>query len=130
MHLSSNGCVAIRFKMLTYCVYAPLLNRIDALPLNANYLFELASEKSFHIFRILSTQILQNPNFKFTILRGRISLIQSGGRPTGSAGKLFPNEHFRINCYGGSLVTLPVMDAVAYQSSDIGRQVFTKFIGS
>jgi hypothetical protein len=29
MHLTSNGCVAIRFKMLTYCVYAPLLNLID-----------------------------------------------------------------------------------------------------
>jgi hypothetical protein len=26
-----NSCVAIRFKMLTYSVYAPLLNRIDAL---------------------------------------------------------------------------------------------------
>jgi len=34
MHLTPNGCVAIQFKMLTYCVYAPLLNRIDALPLN------------------------------------------------------------------------------------------------
>jgi len=39
MHLTSNGRVAIRFKMLTYCVYAPLLNRIDALPLNVIYYF-------------------------------------------------------------------------------------------
>ena len=31
-YLMSDGCVAIRFKMLTYFVYAPLLNRIDALP--------------------------------------------------------------------------------------------------
>ena len=27
----SDSCVAIRFKMLTYFVYAALLNRIDAL---------------------------------------------------------------------------------------------------
>jgi hypothetical protein len=39
MHLSLNGCVAIRFKMLTYCVYALRLNRIDALPLNVIYYF-------------------------------------------------------------------------------------------
>jgi hypothetical protein len=60
MHLTSNGCVAIRFKMLTYYVYAPLLNRIDGLeaylillridmssrvagPLNAIYNFETDS---------------------------------------------------------------------------------------
>jgi hypothetical protein len=39
MHLTPNGGVAIRFKMLTYCVYAPLLNRIDALPLNVSCYF-------------------------------------------------------------------------------------------
>ena len=39
-HLASNGCVAIRFKMLTYFVYAPLLNRIDALPLNTIWGFK------------------------------------------------------------------------------------------
>ena len=39
MHLAPNGCVAIRFKMLTYFVYAPLLNRIDALPLSVSYYF-------------------------------------------------------------------------------------------
>ena len=39
MHLTLNGCVAIRSKMLTYYVYAPLLNRIDALPLNVIYNF-------------------------------------------------------------------------------------------
>ena len=39
MHLTPKGCVAIRFKMLAYSVYAPLLNRIDALPLNASYYF-------------------------------------------------------------------------------------------
>ena len=43
LHLASNGRVAIRFKMLTYYVYAPLLNRIDALPLNTTYNFETAS---------------------------------------------------------------------------------------
>ena len=43
MHLTSNGCVAIRFKMLTYCVYAPLLNLIGAIPLNVIYNFETAS---------------------------------------------------------------------------------------
>jgi len=43
MHLTSNGCVAIQFKLLTYCVYAALLNLIDALPLNAIYNFETAS---------------------------------------------------------------------------------------
>jgi len=42
MHLTLNGCVAIRFKMLTYFVYAPLLNRIDALPLNVTYIFKKA----------------------------------------------------------------------------------------
>jgi hypothetical protein len=45
MHLTSNGCVAIRFKMLTYCVYAALLNLIDALPLNVTYNFETASRQ-------------------------------------------------------------------------------------
>jgi hypothetical protein len=39
MHLTLNGCVAIRFKMITYCAYAPRLNRIDALPLNVIYYF-------------------------------------------------------------------------------------------
>jgi len=43
MHLASNGSVAIWFKMLTYYVYAPLLNQIGALPLNAIYNFETAS---------------------------------------------------------------------------------------
>ena len=28
MHITLNGCVAIRFKMLTYLKYAPLLNQI------------------------------------------------------------------------------------------------------
>jgi hypothetical protein len=37
MHFTSNAFVAIWFKMLTYCVYAPLLKEIDALTLNANY---------------------------------------------------------------------------------------------
>ncbi len=39
MHFTSNGCVAICLKMLTYYVYAPLFYQIDALPLNANYYF-------------------------------------------------------------------------------------------
>ena len=39
MHLTPKGCVAIRFKMHTYCVYAPLLNRIDGLPLGVIYYF-------------------------------------------------------------------------------------------
>jgi hypothetical protein len=39
MHLTSNGCVAISFAMLTYDVYAPLTNKIDALPLNVIYYF-------------------------------------------------------------------------------------------
>jgi len=39
MHLTLNGCVASRFKMLTYYVYAPLLKRIGALPLNVSYYF-------------------------------------------------------------------------------------------
>jgi hypothetical protein len=42
MHLTLNGCVAIRFKMLTYLKYAPLSNRIDALPLNVSYNFKIA----------------------------------------------------------------------------------------
>jgi hypothetical protein len=37
------GSSSIRFKMLTYFVYAPLLNRIDALPLNVSYIFEMDS---------------------------------------------------------------------------------------
>jgi hypothetical protein len=36
----SDSCVAIRFKILTYFVYAPLLNRIDALLSNIIYDFE------------------------------------------------------------------------------------------
>jgi hypothetical protein len=51
MHLTSNGCVAIRFKMLTYCVYAALLNLIDALPLKVTYNFETASTKEEVEFR-------------------------------------------------------------------------------
>jgi len=43
MHLWSNGGVAIRFEMLTHCVYAAFLNLIDTLPLNAIYNFETAS---------------------------------------------------------------------------------------
>ena len=43
MHVTLKGCVAIQFKMLTYYIYAPLLNRIDALPLNAIYNFETYS---------------------------------------------------------------------------------------
>ena len=43
LHLVSNGSVAIRFKMLTYYVYAPLFNRIDALTLNTIYNFETSS---------------------------------------------------------------------------------------
>jgi hypothetical protein len=39
MHLPLNGCVAIQFKILTYSMYAPLLNRIGALPLNVIYYF-------------------------------------------------------------------------------------------
>ena len=39
MHVTLNGCVAIRCKMLTYSVYAALLNRIDASPLNVFYYF-------------------------------------------------------------------------------------------
>jgi hypothetical protein len=45
LYLAPNGSVPIRFKMLTYFVYAPLLNRIDALPLNAIYNFETASSE-------------------------------------------------------------------------------------
>ena len=40
LHLTPNGCVAIRLIMLTYSVYAPLLIRIDALPLNVIYIFK------------------------------------------------------------------------------------------
>ncbi len=43
LHLASKGFVTIWFKMLTYCVYAPLLNPIDASPLKASYNFETAS---------------------------------------------------------------------------------------
>ena len=39
MHLALNGFVAIRFKMLTYYIYAPLSNRIGALPLSVIYYF-------------------------------------------------------------------------------------------
>jgi hypothetical protein len=39
MHLMLKGRVAIRFKMLAYSVYAPLLNLIDALPFNIIYYF-------------------------------------------------------------------------------------------
>ena len=45
MRLTPKGCVAIRFKMLTYCVYAPLLNRIDALPLDVIHNFETDSNE-------------------------------------------------------------------------------------
>jgi hypothetical protein len=39
MHFTSNGCLAIQFEMLTYCVCAPLLKLIDAFALNVNYYF-------------------------------------------------------------------------------------------
>jgi hypothetical protein len=41
----SDGCVAIRSKMLTYSVYAPLLNRIDALPSNTIWAFKATLTK-------------------------------------------------------------------------------------
>ena len=50
MHLTPNGCVAIRFKMLTYYMLAPLLNLIDALPLNAIYNFETASSAPIQLY--------------------------------------------------------------------------------
>jgi hypothetical protein len=34
--------IAIRFKMLTYCVYAPRLNRIEAMPFNVTCIFKTA----------------------------------------------------------------------------------------
>ena len=37
------GCGSVRFIMLTYFVYAPLLNRIDALPSNIRWGFETTS---------------------------------------------------------------------------------------
>ena len=37
------GCVAIQFEMLTYLKYAPLPNRIDALPSNTTWGFETTS---------------------------------------------------------------------------------------
>ena len=42
----SNGCVAIWYKMLTYFVYAPLLNQIGALPLNISYYLETESNNN------------------------------------------------------------------------------------
>ena len=45
-HLVSDGCVPIRFKMLTYFVYAPLFNRIDTLPSKTIWDFDIIS--SFH----------------------------------------------------------------------------------
>jgi len=43
--------------MLTYCVYAPLLIRIDALPLNVSYIVETVFRNDFcSLFRdIVST---------------------------------------------------------------------------
>jgi hypothetical protein len=39
-HLYHPECIyEKRYKMLTYCVYAPLLNRIGALPLSVIYYF-------------------------------------------------------------------------------------------
>jgi hypothetical protein len=45
-HLVSDGCVALRFEMLTYSVYAPLSNRIVALPSNTTWAFETTSIKN------------------------------------------------------------------------------------
>jgi hypothetical protein len=42
-HLASDGCVANRFEMLTYFVYAPLPKRFDALPSNTIWGFETIS---------------------------------------------------------------------------------------
>jgi hypothetical protein len=50
LHLALNGCVAIRLEMLTYYVYAPLLNRIDAFPLSEIYNFETASNMNTDFF--------------------------------------------------------------------------------
>ena len=57
MHLTSNRCVAIRFKMLTYCVYAALLNLIDALPLNPIYNFETASSNIGLVMKLNSKRL-------------------------------------------------------------------------
>ena len=53
MHLTPNGCSAIRFKIFTCSVYAPLLNRIDALPLNVSYILEAAS--TYHLDHVDSS---------------------------------------------------------------------------
>jgi hypothetical protein len=39
-HLVSDGGVAISFEMLTYYKYAPLSNKIDALPSNTTWGFK------------------------------------------------------------------------------------------
>ena len=48
-HLVSEGCVANRFEMLTYCVYAPLSKRFDALPSNTTWAFKAIFNSSKHV---------------------------------------------------------------------------------
>jgi hypothetical protein len=43
-----DGCVAIHFEMLTYLKYAPLSNRIDALPSNMIWGFQATSSFVFN----------------------------------------------------------------------------------
>ena len=42
-HLASDGGVAISFEMLTYSKYAPLSNKIGALPSNTTWDFDTIS---------------------------------------------------------------------------------------
>ncbi len=62
MHLTSNGCVAIWFAMLTYEMYAPLTNKIDALPLNIIYYFG----DSFCLFKKMWSKWFQAENNVWT----------------------------------------------------------------
>jgi hypothetical protein len=62
MHLTPNGFVEIRFKMLTYFfVYAPLSNQIDASPFGVSCYFLDRFAILFQKFKALSSETIRIP---------------------------------------------------------------------
>ena len=59
--------------MLTYCVYAPLLNLIDALPLNVIYNFEIASKENIMDFH--QNEKLGTPDISLKMKRSFVETV-------------------------------------------------------
>ena len=72
MHLTPNGFVAIRFKMFTYFVYAPLSNQIDASPFGVSYYF--LDRFGYTVSKSQSTIARNDTNAIQNLLDGHVTL--------------------------------------------------------